>query len=91
MKKFIEENFWWIMLIVFTTATVVTMCLSTSEDWIYRVVTAPFILFGNWVIIAGGCKIVEKFEDHISNNWQTVLLFCVSIFSVIVFFVYINR
>ena len=86
----IEKNLGWILLIVFTIITIITMILSTREDWIYRLATAPFILFGNWVIIAGGFKIVETFENHISKTWQQVLLFTVSIFSVVVFFIYIN-
>ena len=87
----IEKNLGWILLIALTATTIITMCSLTSEEWFYRLATAPFIVFGNWVIIAGGFKIVETFENHISKTWQSVLLFFISILSVVVFFIYMNR
>ena len=88
MRKFIKENFWWIMLVIVTFALLIpTFYLPNTETGqkIENILLFPFCIIGAIIIIVGIFEIVGYFYEKncIKQTWQGCFIFLILALSII--------
>lgn len=90
MQRFFKENFWWLILIAISIVAIISVATLPNENWFRRLILSPFILVGVLTIWGGCLAMAEQFEKYAKKDWQKTLIFAISMFGVVAFFMRIN-
>ena len=89
MKRFLRENFWWLLLAIITISLLVpTFYLPDTDvgEKIEKILLFPFDVIGAVIILIGIGTIIQYFDEknYIKHTWQGVLTFLILALSIIV-------
>ena len=73
MKKFLKENFWWLIFTALFTVLFLIKLLVHDIDslsWLNYIVTFPFILIAGIVILVGGFKVAQYLFDLFECEYE---------------------
>ena len=86
MKKFLKENFWWLLLAVVTIGAIVGVAYIPDGNWARKLILSPFYIIGAITIIIGIWSIIVYLSEKncIKQTWQGILIFLILALSIIV-------
>lgn len=85
MKKFLTDNFWWLILAILTIGAIAGITYIPDGNWVRNLILSPFYIIGAITILVGIGEVISYLDNKncFKQTWQGILIFIILAFSII--------